>query len=310
MRRSDVFLAVTGLLVCGGCGGSAKPEPPRVRLRRLARRSCWSRWTRRAPTRSGLTRKASRPRPSTRLPRVAADSARPTRRFPRRCRRSPRSGCDRPGTGRRPSFRRSCWRGASGSLAASTSTTTACRRRASSEAPARRPTARSNTWIASRRGRSSCGLTTTTRTRRTRRRSPSPAATRTRTSAKWRRSTSSWGVSRRLSSAEDRQKLASLGYVSAGMAPLVRQGAPRPAAMTRLFESIEKASGLFVTERYAEVIPLLQKILRDDPGNLAAHLRLATAHSALGNEQSRSSRAGDSRRPSASGAGRRAACRP
>ena len=85
-------------------------------------------------------------------------------------------------------------------------------------------------------------------------------------------------------SAEDRQKLASLGYVSAGAAPLVRKGAPRPVAMTRLFESIEQASNLFVSERYSEVIPLLQKIVSEDPGNLAALLRLATAHSALGHE--------------------------
>jgi tetratricopeptide (TPR) repeat protein len=84
--------------------------------------------------------------------------------------------------------------------------------------------------------------------------------------------------------AEERQKLASLGYVSAGVAPLVRKGAPRPAAMARLLESIERASGLFVRERYAEVIPLLEKILGEDPGNLDARLRLATAHSLLGHD--------------------------
>jgi len=85
-------------------------------------------------------------------------------------------------------------------------------------------------------------------------------------------------------SAEERQKLASLGYVSAGATPVVRKGAPRPAAMVGLFETIEKASGLFVNERYAEVIPLLEKVLREDPGNLDALLRLATAHSALGQD--------------------------
>jgi len=83
-------------------------------------------------------------------------------------------------------------------------------------------------------------------------------------------------------SAEDRRKLASLGYVSAGAAPVVRKDAPRPADMAHLFEVLEKASGLFVEARYAEVIPLLRRILAADPFNLDATLRLATAHSALG----------------------------
>jgi arylsulfatase A-like enzyme/tetratricopeptide (TPR) repeat protein len=85
-------------------------------------------------------------------------------------------------------------------------------------------------------------------------------------------------------SAEERRKLASLGYVSAGAAPVVRKDAPRPADMTRLFDLIDRASGLFVAERYAEVIPLLVKILAADPDNLDATLRLAAAHSALRHE--------------------------
>jgi len=54
--------------------------------------------------------------------------------------------------------------------------------------------------------------------------------------------------------------------------------------MTRLFDVIDKASGLFVREEYARVIPLLEKIQAADSGNLDASLRLATAHSALGHE--------------------------
>lgn len=81
---------------------------------------------------------------------------------------------------------------------------------------------------------------------------------------------------------EERKQLASLGYVNAGAAPLVRKDAPRPAQMTKLFEALERASALFVAERWAEVIPLLEKIRAADPGNLDAALRLATAHSALG----------------------------
>ncbi len=81
---------------------------------------------------------------------------------------------------------------------------------------------------------------------------------------------------------ESKRRLASLGYVSAGAAPVVRRDAPRPADMTALFASIDKASGLFVNKAYAEVIPLLEQILAKDPHNLDAALRLAASHSALG----------------------------
>jgi len=85
---------------------------------------------------------------------------------------------------------------------------------------------------------------------------------------------------------EERRRLASLGYVGAGSAPVVRADAPRPSDMTRLFETIDKASGLFVREEYARAIPLLDRIRAEDPGNLDAVLRLATAHSMLGHEGS------------------------
>lgn len=82
--------------------------------------------------------------------------------------------------------------------------------------------------------------------------------------------------------AEDRQKLASLGYVSGGATPLVRKNAPRPADMTKLFEPIGEADGLFVAGRYAKAAPLLAKILSDDPHNLGVALQLAASYSALG----------------------------
>jgi len=82
-------------------------------------------------------------------------------------------------------------------------------------------------------------------------------------------------------SGEELRKLASLGYISATTAPSVRKDAPRPADMTRLFDVIEQASGLFVREEYAKAIPLLERIAAEDPGNLDAQLRLAAAHSAL-----------------------------
>ncbi|MEO8499825.1 MAG: sulfatase-like hydrolase/transferase [Vicinamibacteria bacterium] len=83
---------------------------------------------------------------------------------------------------------------------------------------------------------------------------------------------------------EDRKKLGSLGYVSAFAAPLIRKDAPRPSDMVRLFDVIERASGLFIREEYAKAIPLFETVLREDAHNLDATLRLATAHSALGDE--------------------------
>lgn len=81
--------------------------------------------------------------------------------------------------------------------------------------------------------------------------------------------------------ADAREKLASLGYVSATTAPAVRRDAPRPADMTHLFPVLDQASTLFVQGRYAQVIPLLRQILAADPNHLDATMRLATAHSAL-----------------------------
>jgi arylsulfatase A-like enzyme/Tfp pilus assembly protein PilF len=81
---------------------------------------------------------------------------------------------------------------------------------------------------------------------------------------------------------EARRKLASLGYVGGSAPPSFRPDAPRPVDRVHLFDLIERASGLFVAERYAEAVPLLTRILAEDPTNLDAALRLATARSALG----------------------------
>jgi choline-sulfatase len=81
-----------------------------------------------------------------------------------------------------------------------------------------------------------------------------------------------------------RRRLASLGYIGATAPPVIRRDAPRPADMVRLFDVIDKASGLFVQERYADAIPLFERILDGDPNNLDATLRLATSHSLLGHE--------------------------
>ena len=80
---------------------------------------------------------------------------------------------------------------------------------------------------------------------------------------------------------EERRKLASLGYVSAGSKPLIRADAPRPADMARLFPVLDQAASLFVRGDYAGAIAPLQKILAADPNNLDAALRLATSYSEL-----------------------------
>ena len=52
-------------------------------------------------------------------------------------------------------------------------------------------------------------------------------------------------------SEEAKRSLASLGYVSASAAPIVRKDAPRPVDMIRLFEVMDRASSLFVEGKYA-----------------------------------------------------------
>jgi len=79
-----------------------------------------------------------------------------------------------------------------------------------------------------------------------------------------------------------KRRLASLGYVSSGAAPVVRKDAPRPADMTAMMDLIDRASSLFEQGRYKECIPPFERVLAADPHNIDAALRLASAHSALG----------------------------
>ncbi|HYS54524.1 MAG TPA: sulfatase-like hydrolase/transferase [Thermoanaerobaculia bacterium] len=83
---------------------------------------------------------------------------------------------------------------------------------------------------------------------------------------------------------ESHKQLASLGYVASVARPVVRKDAPRPAEMAHLFPLLDEAAHLFVEERYREAIPLLERILKDDPHNLDSALRLATAESSLGHD--------------------------
>jgi choline-sulfatase len=82
-----------------------------------------------------------------------------------------------------------------------------------------------------------------------------------------------------------KRRLASLGYVGATAAPIVRKDAPRPADMMPLLAKLEDASALFGAGKFAQAIPLLDAVLAADPFNLDAALRLATAHSSLGHER-------------------------
>lgn len=81
-----------------------------------------------------------------------------------------------------------------------------------------------------------------------------------------------------------KRKLATLGYIGASSAPIVRKDAPRPVDMQRLFPVLDQASGLFAAGKYADALPLFEKILAQDPHNLDATLRAASAYSALGQD--------------------------
>jgi choline-sulfatase len=82
---------------------------------------------------------------------------------------------------------------------------------------------------------------------------------------------------------EERRRLASLGYLTSDTRPVVRKDAPSPRVMTHLFSDLDRASTLFVQADYRRALPLLERILAADPYNLMAALRIAAAHSALGN---------------------------
>ena len=83
---------------------------------------------------------------------------------------------------------------------------------------------------------------------------------------------------------EARRQLASLGYVASQARPVIRKDAPRPVDMARLFEPLDEAAALFVRGEYRQAVPLLERILAEDPYNLDSALRLATAESELGHD--------------------------
>ena len=79
-----------------------------------------------------------------------------------------------------------------------------------------------------------------------------------------------------------RERLASLGYFASTAPPKLTTDAPRPREMTHLFAALDLGSGLFARGDYAAAIPVFERLLVEDPGNLSVVLRLAVAHSTLG----------------------------
>ncbi len=86
-------------------------------------------------------------------------------------------------------------------------------------------------------------------------------------------------------SSEDARRLASLGYVASLVRPALRPGAANPKDMTHLFADLDRGSGLFALERYDEAIAVFERVLERDPGSFTVALRLAVAHSLLGQEE-------------------------
>ena len=92
---------------------------------------------------------------------------------------------------------------------------------------------------------------------------------------------------------EARRNLASLGYVSASTPPVVRKDAPRPADMVGLFDTLEKASGLFVAGK----VRTGHSASREDPRGRSLQPRRGAA-SGDGALVARSGREGARRRSS------------
>jgi tetratricopeptide (TPR) repeat protein len=83
-------------------------------------------------------------------------------------------------------------------------------------------------------------------------------------------------------SREARDKLARLGYVVAESRPALRNNAANPKDMTHIFRDLDVGSTMFLEEEYTRAIPYFERVLKADSGNLVACLRLAVAHSVLG----------------------------
>jgi tetratricopeptide (TPR) repeat protein len=86
-------------------------------------------------------------------------------------------------------------------------------------------------------------------------------------------------------SQEDRERLASLGYVGWEGRTALRDDAPSPRERVQLFAQLDLGSGLFVRQRYREAIEVFEEVFEEDPHNLMVAVRLAVAHSVLGHDR-------------------------
>jgi tetratricopeptide (TPR) repeat protein len=81
---------------------------------------------------------------------------------------------------------------------------------------------------------------------------------------------------------ETRKQLAVLGYVGWESPAPVREDAPSPRDMTHLFDDMNEGSEFFVREEYEAAIRVFERVLTQDPENLMVTVRLAVAHSIMG----------------------------
>ena len=84
---------------------------------------------------------------------------------------------------------------------------------------------------------------------------------------------------------ETRKQLAALGYVGWESPAPAREDAPNPKDMTHLFSDLNEGAELFVREEYEASIRVFEKVMAKDRENLMVTVRLAVAHSILGNQE-------------------------
>jgi choline-sulfatase len=84
---------------------------------------------------------------------------------------------------------------------------------------------------------------------------------------------------------EAREQLAVLGYVGWESPAPLRENAPIARNMTYLFSDLDRGSALFAREDYRASIRVFEGVLAQDPMNLMVVVRLAVAHSVLGDEK-------------------------
>ena len=84
---------------------------------------------------------------------------------------------------------------------------------------------------------------------------------------------------------ETRKQLAALGYVGWESPAPAREDAPNPKDMTHLFSDLNEGAELFVREEYEASIRVFEKVMAEDRENLMVTVRLAVAHSILGNRE-------------------------